>query len=192
MLRVALLLTVLAGAAAAQAPQPAHAPRPALEGTWVINPELSDDTDKQIEKTVRKAGGRIDSGGKRGKGRYRGGPPDQELYDRMAYDDVLIISQATPEHRFTYADDFTRVFHSDGRAREISASGAHQQDMAGFAFASWDGATLRVEARPPDGGWTREIYTLEPGGQQLRAELEVKPLTFIAPLKLVRIYDRGK
>ena len=52
-----------------------------FDGDWVVNDGLSDDTDKQVEKAIKKAGGRPDSGGKKGKGRYRGGPEDQELYE---------------------------------------------------------------------------------------------------------------
>ncbi|MGH8245060.1 MAG: hypothetical protein ACREUU_01360 [Gammaproteobacteria bacterium] len=161
-----------------------------LNGTWVINEKLSDDSDRQIEKAVRAAGGRIDNGGKRGRGRYRGGPADQELYDRMTYDTVLVIRRSDPEFQFSYEQGFTRVFYSDGRSRVVSASGSDSGDRSDFSFASWDGTRLRVESRPRDGGWASEVYSLEPGGQQLRVELELKPLTFIAPVKILRVYDR--
>lgn len=180
-----LLLFVVAASAQDAGPQQSD-----LNGAWVINEKLSDDTDRQIEKAVREAGGKIDSGGRRGKGRYKGGPVEQELYDHLAYDNKLVIRRTDPEFRFSYDAGFTRVFHSDGRPRVVSASGSQSGDRADFSFASWDGATLRVESRPRDGGWTAEVYKLEPGGQQLRVELQLKPLTFIAPVQILRVYDR--
>lgn len=163
---------------------------PDITGSWVANLELSEDPDKAVERAIKKAGGRPDSGGKRGRGRYRGGPANQELYDRITYDDVLTIRRAAPEFRFTYADNFSRVFYTDGRSRTVSATGTASGDNLDFSFGSWSGNTLHVEARPRDGGWTRERYTLEPGGQQLRVELELAPLGFREPVVLVRIFDR--
>lgn len=166
------------------------APEPDITGTWIANYELSDDPDKAVEKAIKKAGGKPDSGGKRGRARYRGGPANQELYDRITYDDVLTIRRAAPEFRFTYADDFSRVFHTDGRSRTVSATGTASGDNLDFAFASWGGGTLNVEARPRDGGWTRERYMLGSAGQQLRVELDLAPLGFREPIRLVRVFDR--
>lgn len=161
-----------------------------FDGDWVVNDGLSDDTDKQVEKAIKKAGGRPDSGGKKGKGRYRGGPEDQELYDRVSYDDVLTIEINEPEIRFTYADKYERIFYTDGRGRSVSATGGQSVD---YSFGGWEDNKLFVESRPRDGGWTREVYSLvkdEEGKQRLRAELTVKPLTFNLPIEIVRIYDR--
>lgn len=166
---------------------------PDITGTWVANYELSDDPDKAVERAIKKAGGKPDSGGKRGRGRYRGGPANQELYDRITYDDVLTIRRAAPEFRFTYADNFSRVFYTDGRSRVVSATGTASGDNLDFSFGSWGGDTLNVEARVRDGGWTKERYSLqtsETGGRQLRVELQIAPLGFREPVVLVRIFDR--
>lgn len=187
LLAAALLLSLPALAPAQADTAPVE---PAISGDWVANHELSDDPDKAVEKSIRKAGGRPDSGGKRGRGRYRGGPANQELYDRITYDDVLGIRRAAPEFRFTYADDYSRVFHTDGRTRVVSATGTASGDNLDFSFASWSGSTLNVESRPRDGGRTLERYTLEAGGQQLRVELELQPLGFREPIRLIRIFDR--
>jgi hypothetical protein len=185
---------VLAAAAIAAAAPAADVPsEPDIGGSWVANYELSDDPDKAVERAIKKAGGRPDSGGKRGRGRYRGGPANQELYDRITYDDVLTIRRAAPEFRFTYADNFTRVFYTDGRSRTVSATGTASGDNLDFSFGSWGGDTLNVEARVRDGGWTKERYTLqrsETGGQQLRVELQIAPLGFREPVVLIRIFDR--
>ena len=162
----------------------------AFNGEWVINEVLSDDTDKQVEKAIRAAGGKPDSGGRKGKGRYRGGPEEHELYDRMSYDAVLTIFIDSPEVRFTYGDNFVRTFYTDGRGRSVSATGGYSED---YSFGDWGEKTLQVESRPRDGGWTREVYRLQKGENgelQLRAELKIKPLTFSVPIELLRIYTR--
>ena len=158
----------------------------AFAGDWVINQDLSEDTDKKVEDAIKAAGGRPDSGGKKGRGRYRGGPKEEELYDRTAYDDVLSIRIDPPQIRFTYADGFTRTFYTDGRGRTVSASGEKQD----YSFGGWGKGKLSVESVPRDGGWTREEYSLQAGGNQLRAELHMKPLTFMGTINIVRIYDR--
>src|SRR5690606_500498 len=117
-------------------------------------------------------------------GRYRGGPANQALYDHATYDRTLVIEHDAPEFRFTYDGGFTRVFHTDGRPRTASASGAASGDGVDFSFGSLSGNVLRVESRPRDGGWTREVYTLEADGRQLRVELEMKPLSFLVPISL--------
>ena len=182
-----LMIVSVAGAAAETA-----ALAEAMQGGWVINDKLSDDTDKQVEQAIKKAGGRPDSGGKKGKGRYRGGPEDQELYDRMSYDEVLTIEINPPEVLLKYADGFERRLYTDGRGRSVSATSGRIVD---YSFGGWSGDKLNVESRPRDGGWTRESYSLvtgEDGQRRLRVQLQLKPLTFDVPIEIVRVYDRRK
>lgn len=160
-------------------------------GVWVINDELSDDTDKQVEKAIKAAGGKIKRGGKKGKGRYKGGPSDQALYDHISYDEVLQFQYHDPEFRLVYAEDFERMFYSDNRSRTVTASGTSRGDRTDYSFAAWDGAKLLVESRPRDGGWISEVYSLNPETGQLRVELKLKPLSFRVPINIVRIYDRS-
>ena len=47
-----------------------------------------------------------------------------------------------------------------------------------------------VEARPRDGGFATEIYTLENDGNRLRIEMLIQPLSFREPIELVRYFDR--
>lgn len=159
---------------------------PGLEGDWIVNEELSEDTDEAVEDAIRAAGGKPDSGGRKGKGRYRGGPEEHELYDHVSYDDALSIRIDSPEIRFIYADGYRRAFYTDGRGRSVSARGSSED----YSFADWGEEKLFVESVPRDGGRTREVYTLMAGGKQLRAELELKPLGFSVPVRIVRIYDR--
>jgi hypothetical protein len=168
---------------------------PAFNGVWVINEELSDDTDKQVEKAIKASGGKIGRTKKKGKGRYKGGPPEQAMYDHISYDEILRFQYSEPEFRLIYDEGFERIFHSDGRRRTASASGTPRAERKDFAFASWSGSNkLYVEARPRDGGRTNEVYILqksETGEDLLRVELKLSPLMFAGPLNIVRIYQRS-
>jgi len=162
-------------------------------GYWVINDELSDNTDDQVEEAIKAAGGRVERRSffaKKVEDRYRGGPADQELYDRLSYDDVLTISYNDPEMVFEYADNFRRVFHTDGRRRSTGVNDYFDSGGADFSFGNWNGEQLLVEGRPRDGGYTLETYTLEAQGQRLRIEMTLEPFVFGAPINLVRVFDR--
>ncbi len=158
-----------------------------FNGRWVLNQELSDDTDKQVERAIKKGGGKVRRG-KKTKGRYRGGPPTQKLYDHLSYDEVLQFHYQEPEFRLAYEQGFERVFYSDGRRQVISTS--RSAPPSDYSFGGWEGDTLYVESKPLDAGYILETYTLLNDGQQLRVELELEPATFVAPIKITRIYDR--
>ena len=169
-----------------------EAPVHPIVGNWLINEELSEDPDEAVEAAIVKAGGKVARSWfkKKEKGRYRGGPEEQELYDRISYDSILRIDYTEPELWFGYADGYQRIFHTDGRSRSVEASDHYANGGKDFSIGQWDGETLYVEGRPRDGGFTLETYTVEANGQRLRAELELKPANFGAAVKLVRIYDR--
>lgn len=184
----ALLLSVALGEAAAQSTDI----RTGIVGRWVINDELSDNTDDQVEEAIEAGGGK---GGRgffnRKEDFYRGGPPEHELYDRISYDDELEISYTEPEFSFGYEGDFRRVFHTDGRRRRVSANSFYTEGGEDWSEGSFDGNSLVVEARPRDGGFTIEIYTLEAEGQRLRIEMTIQPDSFREPIELVRYFDRA-
>lgn len=186
---LSLSLLLLCGAAPNYAQDAAVHP---IVGNWRINEELSEDTDEAVEAAIIKAGGKVERSWfkKKEKGRYRGGPEEQELYDRISYDNILRIDYTKPEFWFGYADGYQRIFHTDGRTRSVEASDHYANGGKDFAIAEWEGETLYVEGRPRDGGFTLETYTVEAGGARLRAELELKPANFGAAVKVVRIYDR--
>ena len=167
--------------------------RQLFSGSWVINDELSDNSDDQVEAAIKEGGGKVPRRwfSKRAEDFYRGGPEEQELYDRISYDDVLSIDYAEPEFTFTYADDYKRVFHTDGRRRTTTANSFYAGGAADFSFGNWDGATLRVEARPRDGGFTLETYTLEDDGNRLRVEMVIEPDSFRSAINITRVYDRA-
>jgi hypothetical protein len=189
------LVASLHGVAQTQAlesPQAAIVRGQAFNGSWVINESLSDNTDDAVEAAIKKAGGKVKRRflRKRPEDFYRGGPAEQELYDRISYDDVLSIAIDEPELRFEYADNFVRLFHSDGRRRRTTANSFYEEGAEDFSFANWNGDTLIVESRPRDGGFTLETYTLIENGARLRIEMQIEPDAFGAAVELVRVFDR--
>ncbi len=164
-----------------------------LIGHWVINEELSENTDDKVEAAIKEAGGRVQRRGwfSNKEDIYRGGPAEQELYDRISYDDILTIEYNEPEYVFEYADQFKRVFHTDGRRRTTGVNAFFEEGGQDFSIANFDDNSLVVEARPRDGGYAMEIYTLLGDGNQLRVEMTIEPASFGASISLVRIYDKA-
>jgi len=162
----------------------------AFNGEWIFEEELSDDTDEQVEKAIKKSGGRATR--KKGKNRYKGGPEDQAMYDHVSYDEILTISYKKPEFRLTYEEGFNRVFHTDGRGRSVSASGNSAGDNKDFSFASWVNENkFIVESRPLDGGIITETYLLSEDGNQLTVELHLEPRSFMSPIEIIRVYKKA-
>lgn len=163
-----------------------------IVGRWLINEELSDNTDDQVEEAIEAGGGR----GGRGlfnneEDFYRGGPPEHELYDRVSYDDILSIQYAEPEFRFTYEDGYQRVFHTDGRRRRSTAADFYNEGGSDWSFGYFEDNALIVEGQPRDGGFTIETYTLSDDGNRLRIEMLIQPNSFSEAIELVRIFDRA-
>lgn len=164
-----------------------------LVGHWVINEELSDNTDKQVEAAIREGGGKVKRRwfAKPEDDFYRGGPAEQELYDRISYDDVLSISIDGVQCSFEYADNFIRVFHTDGRRRQSSANSFYREGSEDFSLSYWDDKNLIVEARPRDGGFTLETYSLSDDGNTLTIDMQLEPSSFGAAIKVVRVFNRS-
>lgn len=183
----------LAGAQQSESQSAGLDSRQLIAGNWLINEELSDNSDDQVEEAIKEGGGKVPRRffRKRPEDFYRGGPPEQELYDRISYDDVLSIDYTDPEFMFTYADDYQRIFHTDGRRRSTTANSFYAEGGEDFSFGNWDGAALIIEARPRDGGFTLETYTLEEGGNRLRVEMTIEPNSFGSAISLTRVYDRA-
>lgn len=166
-------------------------------GEWIIDDSLSDNTDDRVEAAIKAGGGKVARRffRRRPKDFYRGGPPEQELYDHISYDDFLRIEVSDPaELRFYYDNGFVRVMHTDGRRRSSGAASYYSDGLNDFSFANWendDGLTkLIVEARPRDGGFTLESYALENNGSLLRVIMRIEPDNFNAPIELTRVYQR--
>lgn len=191
LVRLNLLILLLAYGASNSLAQEVDI-RTGLAGNWVINDELSDNTDDAVEEAIEAGGGK---GGRgffnRQEDFYRGGPPEHELYDRISYDDVLTIEVAESELRFTYENNFPRVFHTDGRRRRASAADFYSEGGEDWSSGLFEANALVVEGRPRDGGFTIETYTLEANGARLRIEMMIQPDSFREPIELVRYFDRA-
>ena len=185
---LAVLFILLAGGVLRAAES--TAPVPAFAGIWVVDNNASDDTDKQVEVAIKQEGGRLPRTGKKGRGRYRGGPANQEMYDHISYDEILQIKIDTPKIEFIYPKDYRRVFYTDDRSRTVNASGDNQADRQDYSFADWENGKLLVESRPRDGGWITEAYSLQAKGRQLRLVVRLKPSSFMVPIEIVRIFNR--
>jgi hypothetical protein len=162
---------------------------PELAGHWVFNDKKSDSTDKVVGRALKEMGQKVSSGWfSRDKERFRGGPEDQELYDRISYDRVLTIELEGETYLFTYADNYQRPVYTDNRSRSVSLTGL--AEVEDFSLGHWENGALLVEARPRDGGFAEETYRLVNGGEQLELQLRIKPRTFTVPIELTRVFDR--
>lgn len=162
---------------------------PDITGSWRINEQLSDDTDKQVERALRASGQKVSSSWfDRRKDKYRGGPAEQELYDRFSYDPVLTISTAENGYIFEYADSFSRTVFTDNRSRAVSLTAL--DTVEDFSLGHWENERFLVEAHPRDGGFASEVYTLQNGGAQLQVEFVIRPSSFSEEIELKRVYDR--
>ena len=166
-------------------------------GEWVVDDSLSDNTDDRVEAAIKAGGGKVARRflRRRPEDFYRGGPPEQELYDHISYDDSLKIEVNDPaELRFYYDSGFVRIMHTDGRRRSAGAASYYSDGLNDFSFANWEKegglTTLIVEARPRDGGFTLESYALEDNGSHLRVIMRIEPDNFNAPIELTRVYRR--
>jgi hypothetical protein len=173
----------------------AGAEDPRVAGSWVLNLDASDDVDKAIEKVVSKDGGKMrppPGTSRRARGRYRGGPEDEALYDRVTYDKQVSIGFDGSDFTFTYADGFVRRFSTNRTTRSQSASGTGADDDRDFSFAYWDGPTLYVESRPRDQGWIMETYRLREPTGQLELALQLNPSRFGSSIEVELVFDRAR
>jgi hypothetical protein len=183
-LRAAALLC-LSAALPAQSTDPA----PEIAGTWVFNADLSDSTDDKVEAVLRKMGERARRGWfERRDDVYRGGPAEQELYDRISYDKELQITADGDHYLFLYAGEYERPVYTDNRSRSVSLT--QLESVEDFSLGHWENGKLLVEAHPRDGGFTEESYEVINSGTQLKVELYIKPRSFDEVIELERVFDR--
>jgi len=164
-------------------------PVPEITGTWILNQDLSDSTDDKVEAALRKMGQRVRRGWfEQRDDVYRGGPADQELYDRISYDKELEITPDGDHYLFIYAGEYERPVYTDNRSRSVSLT--QLESVEDFSLGHWENGKLLVEAHPRDGGFAEETYELINGGTQLKVELYIKPRSFDETIELERVFDR--
>jgi hypothetical protein len=158
-------------------------------GQWTFNQADSDVTDRKVEDALRAMGQKVNrSWFSRDREKYRGGPPEQELYDRISYDSTLTIETGEEFYLFTYDDNWERPVYLDDRARSVSLN--NLGNVEDFSFAHWENTALLVEGRPRDGGFSNERYSVSNDGKQLTVEIYAMPGSFTAPVEVTRVYDR--
>jgi hypothetical protein len=171
------------------AAQPSATEIPAIVGNWLFIAELSDSTDDKVEAALRKMGERVRRRWfEQRDDVYRGGPADQELYDRISYDKELEIVADGDHFLFTYAGEYERPVYTDNRSRSVSLT--QLESVEDFSLGHWENGKLLVEAHPRDGGFAEESYELINGGAQLRVQLYIKPRSFDEVIELERVFDR--
>ena len=154
------------------------------EPWWLHTPDPA-----WIEAALRKMGQRARRGWFESRDDvYRGGPAEQELYDRISYDKLLEIDLSGDTYRFTYAGEFVRPIYTDNRSRAVSLT--QLDSVEDFSLGHWENGKLLVEAHPRDGGFAEESYTLINGGTQLQVEMYIKPRTFEDAIEITRVFDR--
>lgn len=189
-LRTRFACAVLLGALVLASALLAQEPEPALAGSWVFNESLSDNTDRKVEVALRASGQRVQRRlFDNSRDRYRGGPADHELYDRISYDRELHIRFGTDLYEFTYEESYTRPVYLDNRSRSVSLTAL--DEVEDFSMGHWEDGKLLVEGRARDGGFAEETYTLLNNGTQLQVDLYIQPRSFQVPIELRRIYDRA-
>lgn len=181
---LAVASTLFARTAVAQ-----DAPMPELIGTWVFNKDQSEATDDKVEAALRKMGQRARRGWfEKRDDVYRGGPADQELYDRISYDKQIDIAFDGESYLFTYAGEYERPIYLDNRSRAVSLT--QLDSVEDFSMGHFENGKFLVEARPRDGGFAEETYTLLNNGTQLRVDLYIKPRSFDQVIEIRRVFDR--
>lgn len=185
----ALPALALLSLSAALPAQSTSEPVAEIVGTWIFNQDLSDSTDDKVEAALRKMGERVRRGWfEQRDDVYRGGPAEQELYDRISYDKELEITTDGDHYLFIYAGEFERPVYTDNRSRSVSLT--QLETVEDFSLGHWENGKLLVEAHPRDGGFAEETYELVNGGTQLRVELYIKPRIFGEVIEIERVFDR--
>ena len=166
-----------------------HAQDSAMLARWRINESQSDNTDSKVEKALRKAGEKIKSSWfDRRKDKYRGGPADQELYDRFSYDTVLTITRESSGYVFEFADNYKARVYTDNRSHSVSLNALESSED--FLEGRWEGQLLKVDMHPRDGGYAYATYEVKENGKKLYATYLIKPGSFTEEFELERVYDR--
>jgi hypothetical protein len=158
-------------------------------GLWELNEKMSDSTDKAVEKALRAMGQKV----KRrwfsaNKEQFRGGPAEQELYDRISYDRTLSISVTDSLLTILYAGEYTRTVYLDGRSRSVSLG--NLDNLQDFSFGHPETNSLIIEARPKDGGSSLESWRLLNQGEQLEITVALQPRGFTTEVEIIRVFDR--
>jgi hypothetical protein len=167
---------------------------PDFSGHWRLNRERSDDAQQKIEEaagpaSIKGAGG--GGGRERWIPRNEGGEVDRvALREHMLalagdLDDVE-IAQTVAELRIDQGEASRTYYFGREHARR-AASGETLK-----VRCSWKGEQLVVDQKGDNGVRLVEVFTLEPGGDQLVEALRYESRKLPKPLEVRLVYDRLK
>jgi hypothetical protein len=193
-----LLLTCLSAYADDVAPSP-------LNGTWLLNKDLSDDPATVFGMPPGGGGGEMPSGGGRGGGMgggggrgggMGGGPmsdnPPGKSHDRAKRPDMeagrarLIIFAEAEEFVVTDANEIVRTLYTDGRACETWTDRGKLDEKAQIV----DGEVV-VVSRDERGGARTTVYAYDPEADLLTVRVSLTPPGSKTELTLRSVYARA-
>ena len=191
---------------------------PALNGTWKLNRDESDDAREKLRSAMQDRDqngpmgghGGMGGGGVRmgipgigvggmgrpggpggGMGRGQGaGSEDQRarLRDLVEAPDQLNIVQKGPEIDMTDTQSHVRSLFTDGRKIEKPKKDSNQTEVK----AHWNHETLMTEEKGPNGEKISHSYEIVGEGKQLADTLTVESKKLNTPIIVRSVYDRAE
>ena len=174
------------------APGDVQALQQTLAGTWIVNPDESDDVREKIEAGLETE--------KRGRRRAEEPEPDPNLalsrvrnMERLleslsAAPDELTIEVASGEVHVTAAEaGRVHIFYLDGQTHKRQTPNGSELKTR----AQWNGRELFVEEDAGDGDKVNEVYSLGPDPSTLVFVFRLKLHQLEEPIEIRSVYDRA-
>jgi len=162
-----------------------------LAGSWIVNPDESDDPQAKIETALQSQRGER-------RGRSEEPEPDPNLLlsqmrsmERLleslsAAADELTIEVASGEvHVAAAGDGRVRIFYLDGEKHIRQTPGGSRLET----LAQWDGRQLLVEQDAGDGDTVNEVYALGSDPNVLVVVFRLKLDRLEEPIVIRTVYD---
>jgi len=172
--------------------------RPDLNGRWSLNAEESEDPRAKFTWSDRSepAGGPLEVQGRpAGRGRPKAGPPEaEEMWARIegsvppAFREFL-----DPPSAIAITAGPATVTIDDGRgaAFRLVPDGSAQREGSVARVTRWEGPSLVVDSRIPDGTRLMTRYDLMPGGRRIEVfSMLTDPRRHTVTLR--RVYDAAE
>jgi len=203
---------------AASNAQTADDQKPALNGTWKLNRDQSDDPREKLRSAMQEhdqngapggmgrhggmggggmggpmGGGIPGMGGPMGGagGMGRGGSEEQHarLYDVVRAPDQVTVAQKGPETDLTDDESRVRALFTDGRKLDKPKKDSPQTQVK----AHWERQTLITEEKGPNGEKISHAYELSGDGkQQLSDTVTLESKRLNTPVIIRYVYDKAE
>ncbi len=159
-----------------------------LSGTWMRNPELSDDPEEKVREAVTRVIDRANS-------RRRGGPSldDPELRRRMEQSldsliqsaETLVIEQENDELQVDDGHGRIRIFYLDGQKHIRQTPGGASLETT----CTVGGRYILVEQKMDGGVKINENYTLLQDGSRMELTVRLETKQLKEPLGVRSVYE---